>query len=71
MPKVSSYTQRDDKIRAWIAAGVKLYGLRTQKELARRIGMPQSTFDQRLACPENFRLGEIWRIERIIGKMEV
>ena len=70
MPKVSSYTSKEDKIRAWIAAGVILSGVQTKKELAKRIGMPQSTFDQRLASPGNFRLRELWAIERIIGKME-
>lgn len=70
MPKVARYTQREDEIRAWIASGIIRTGVRTQKELAKRIQMPLSTFTARYAHPEDFRVGELWRIERIIGKYE-
>lgn len=67
MPKVGSYVQRENEIRAWIAAGMALAGINTRKELAKRIGMPESSLQYRFAHPETLRLGEIWRLEKIIG----
>lgn len=67
MPKVNSYTTKEDGIRAWIAVGLVTSGVKTRKELARRIGMPLSTFTTRYAHPEDFRIGELWKIERVIG----
>lgn len=67
MPKVGSYVQRENEIRAWIACGMALAGIKTQKDLARKIGMPASSFQYRVSHPETLRLGEIWRLEKIIG----
>lgn len=71
MPKVSNaFLDHQNTVRAWIGRGIFAQKIRTQKELARRIGMPATTFSNRMSHPENFRLEEIWEIERIIGKME-
>ena len=71
MPKVSNaFLDRQNTVRAWIGRGIFAQKIRTQRELARRIGMPPTTFSYRMAHPENFRLEEIWAIEKIIGKME-
>lgn len=71
MPKVSNaFLDRQNAIRAWIGKGIFAQRIRTQKELARRIGMPATTFSGRMCHPETFRLEEIWAIEKIIGKME-
>ena len=67
MPKVGSYVQRENEIRAWIAYGMAMAGIRTQKDLAKKIGMPQSSFQYRVSHPETFRLQEIWRLEKLIG----
>lgn len=67
MPKVGSYVQRENEVRAWIAAGMALAGIKTQKDLAKKIGMPASSFQYRVSHPETLRLGEIWRLEKIIG----
>ena len=71
MPKVNGYQKRETDIRAWIAYGVIVSGVRTKKELAKRIGMPLSTFQYREAHPGTFKLEEIWRLESILGKFEV
>ena len=71
MPKVSSaFLDRQNAVREWIGRGIFSQKIRTQKELARRIGMPPTTFSSRISHPENFRLEEIWAIERIIGRFE-
>ena len=71
MPKVSNtFLDHQNTVRAWIGSGIFAQKIRTQKELARRIGMPATTFSYRMAHPENFRLEVIWAIEKIIGKME-
>ena len=67
MPKVGSYVQRENEIRAWIAYGMNLIGVRTQKELAKKIGMPPSSLQYRVSHPETFRLQEIWALEKVIG----
>lgn len=67
MPKVGSYVQKENEIRAWIAYGMNLIGVRTQKDLAKKIGMPPSSFQYRVSHPETFRLQEIWALEKIIG----
>ncbi len=70
MPKVASYTEKEDRIRAWVAVGIMKARIRTKKELAKRLGLPLSTFTYRLAHPETFRLSEVWRLEKVLGKME-
>lgn len=70
MPKVTGYMQRENGIRAWIAYGMNVHGIRTRGELLKRIGMPRSTWDYRIAHPETFRLSEIWMLEKVIGKYE-
>lgn len=70
MPKIGSYVQKENKIRAWIAYGMNMAGIRTRKDLAARIGMPESTFSYRFRHPENFNLGDIWQLEKVIGKYE-
>lgn len=70
MPRVQGYIQQENSIRAWIAYGMFIHGIRTRKELARRIGMPESTFGYRYRHPENFNLRDIWEIEKVIGKYE-
>lgn len=67
MPKVGSYAQRENEIRAWIAYGMNLIGVRTQKDLAKKIGMPPSSLQYRVSHPETFRLQEIWALEKVIG----
>ena len=67
MPKVGSYVQRENEIRAWIAYGMNLRGVRTQKDLAKKIGMPPSSLQYRGSHPETFRLQEIWALEKVIG----
>lgn len=67
MPKVGSYVQRENEIRAWIAYGMNLIGVRTQKDLAKKIGMPPSSLQYRVSHPETFRLQEIWALEKVIG----
>ena len=67
MPKVGSYAQRENEIRAWIASGMALAGIKTQKDLAKKIGMPASSLQYRMSHPDTLRLGEIWRLEKIIG----
>lgn len=67
MPKVGSYVQRENEIRAWIAYGMAMAGIRTQKDLAKKIGMPPSSLQYRVSHPETFRLQEIWRLEKLIG----
>ena len=71
MPKVGSYKQRENEIRAWIASGMALAGIKTQKDLAKKIGMPASSLQYRVSHPETLRLGEIWKLEKIIGKKGV
>jgi len=67
MPKVGSYVQKENEVRAWIAYGMAMAGIRTQKDLAKRMGMPASSFQYRVSHPETLRLGEIWQLEKIIG----
>ena len=67
MPKVGSYVQRENEVRAWIAYGMAKAGIRTQKDLAKRMGMPASSLQYRVSHPETLRLGEIWQLEKIIG----
>ena len=67
MPKVGSYAQRENEIRAWIASGMALAGIKTQKDLAKKIGMPASSLQYRMSHPDTLRLGEIWQLEKIIG----
>lgn len=67
MPRVGSYVQRENEIRAWIAYGMNLIGVRTQKDLAKKIGMPPSSLQYRVSHPETFRLQEIWALEKVIG----
>ena len=71
MPKVNSYVQKENAVRAWISYGMNINGIRTRQELARRLGMPPSTFSYRYRHPENFNLGDLWALEKIIGKYEV
>lgn len=67
MPRVGSYVQRENEVRAWIAYGMNLIGVRTQKDLAKKIGMPPSSLQYRVSHPETFRLQEIWALEKVIG----
>lgn len=67
MPKVNSFEKKENEVREWILVGLIYTGIRTQKELAKRINMPLSTWRSRYANPETFRLDEIWALERIIG----
>ena len=71
MPRVKSLSptaEMENAVREWIRFGVKSSDIKTQKALCQKIDMPISTFDQRIARPETFRMKEIWRIERYIGK---
>ncbi len=70
MPKVNTYTEREDRIRAWVAVGILKNRIKTKKDLAKRLGLPLSTFTYRLQHPETFRLSEVWRLEKVLGKME-
>lgn len=67
MPRVGSYVQKENDVRAWIAYGMAIAGIRTQKDLAKKMGMPASSFQYRVSHPETFRLGEIWQLEKLIG----
>ena len=70
MPRVSKYDlDRRDDIRKWIQMGILLKPIRTHKELARRIGMPATTFSYKFNDPGKFRVDEIWRIEQVIGSL--
>lgn len=69
MPRVKGYLTKENYVRFWLLSGVKqTSGVKTLKTLAKRIGMPQSTFDRRMAHPETFKLSEIWAIEGVFGR---
>ena len=67
MPRVGSYTQKENEVRAWIAYGMAMAGIKTRKDLAKKIGIPAPTLQYRVSHPETLRLGEIWKLEKIIG----
>lgn len=53
-------------IRSLIRKNMETNGIRTNKELAEKICMPEATLNYRLRNPETFKLGEMHRIRLIL-----
>ena len=51
---------------AWIKAGIALSGL-TNKEIAKKTGISETTIGYRIRNPATLREGERWELIRVIG----
>ena len=69
MPKKSYYKQREDDMKILIAT-VKTRNNLTNKELAKKIGMPASTFNKKSCHPGLFRCSQLWLLEELAGRNE-
>lgn len=65
MPKVSLGTKRDPReleTKVTIKDGLIRTGI-SQKQLAEKIGVTESTLSRHCSKPRNMRLGELWDIQ--------
>lgn len=71
MPKLkpSDMEMKQRSVRAVIAEAKELQGY-NDKEIARLVQMPISTYQQRIREPQNFRLEELWKLSAVL-KLEM
>lgn len=66
MPKKSYYQRREDELKILIAK-VKVKNDLTDEGLAKKIGMPLSTFRKAKMRPGSMRVGYVWLLEELAG----
>ncbi len=65
--KKTYYQQREDEIKIMISEA-KVKNNLTNESLAKKIGMPLSTFSKLKMTPGKMRLDSIWLIEELAGR---
>lgn len=60
--KPTEFEQYQMEVRALIKKHMELNKIHVNCELAKKIGMPESTFNERMRHPEKFKLEEMHRI---------
>ena len=63
----SYYQRREDELKLLISEA-KIRNHLTDKELAKKIGMPYNTFNKRKSHPGGLRVEYIWLIEKLAGR---
>lgn len=66
----SYYQRREDELKLLISEA-KIKNNLTDKELAKKIGMPYSTFGKQKLHPGLMRMDFVWLIEQLAGRKEV
>lgn len=69
MPKtkpLDPFADNKRAVAAWITAGIALAGL-TNKDIAIRTGMSETTVRYRIRNPDTLKQGERWELIRVIG----
>ena len=72
MPPVRSldpYDKRKKEFRKWLDGQMGYHQI-SQKELSRKTGIPASTLSYKVRKPERMTLLDLWRIEKVLGRME-
>lgn len=67
MLKKNYYRQREDDMKILIATAKTRNNL-TNEKLAKKIGMPASTFSKKTCHPGEFRCSQLWLLEELAGK---
>lgn len=67
MVKKNYYKRREDDMKILIAAAKARNNL-TNEKLAKKIGMPVSTFNKKTCHPGEFRCSQLWLLEELAGK---
>lgn len=69
MLKKNYYKQREDDMKILIATA-KVRNNLTNEALAKKIGMPPSTFNKKSCHPGLFRCSQLWLLEELAGRNE-
>lgn len=67
MHKKNYYKQREDEMKILIATA-KVRNNLTNEGLAKKIGMPASTFNKKTSHPGLFRCSQLWLLEELAGR---
>lgn len=67
MSRKSYYQQREDDTKLLIAEARTRNNL-TNKELAKKIGVPFNTFNKRTCHPGELKLSQLWLLEKLAGR---